>query len=150
MIHLRKIFAFLLAFYFLVVSSGLMVSFHFCEGVLSDVAFFNLTAQCNHDHCSTNVIERACCNVEDEPNHGSFCDLNHCCTNTEIYVQVQTEAEVMSITQINVPTFICLLGGGIQNLIVKPDPQTQPGGSNEFVPSSTEPYLRFHQLLFYA
>ncbi len=150
MIHLRKILAFLLAFYFLVVSSGFMVSFHFCEGVLSDVAFFNLTAQCNHDHCSNNAVERACCNVPDEPSHASNCDLNHCCTNTEIYVQVQTEAEVISITQINVPTFICLLGGGIQNLIVKPDPQTQPGGSNEFVLPSTEPYLRFHQLLFYA
>jgi len=137
--------------YYIVISSGINISLHYCAGELSDIAIITHNTYCQM-HDSDSCEGTACVSHLDEPSHHQ-CEVetqHQCCDNTDVYVALESK---FIFSEYNVATEsksfeIAIID--IEDSINNDEKASYYTNNKEQNISYPPPYLAFHKLILYA
>lgn len=146
---LNQISVFVFLLYYILVSTGVNIQFHYCDGEVSDFAVISNSVYCN-THDSSSCEDNACDITIESHNHQGEFDLPHqCCYNDEVYIALNTELNISHRNFTIKNTTLEL------EIIDVDDSDNQPIEINNYREKNSKtsyppPYLAFQQLLVYS
>jgi len=147
----KQISTLLFLMYYVVISSGINISLHYCEGELSDIAIITHNTYCQM-HDSDSCEGNACANHLDKPSRNQ-CELetqHQCCDNTDVYLAFEIKS-IFSESNFSIESQTTeLINIDDDTFAESADDNSNYDSNNERKLSYPPPYLAFHKLILYA
>ena len=146
---IKQISTILFLMYYVVLSAGMNISFHYCEGGLSDVAIMNNSTYCEL-HSAKSCDTGICDHIEIEGLHCDADEAHHCCSNENLYLTLDI-SPIFSMTNFNIQNIEIDIetidnNTEIEEIIISESTNFIFQKKQSYPP----PYLAFHSLVFYA